>query len=61
MIAIILLRQQNSLQASSRTLIPLQDAPPHEGVGLLHVLVNFNIPPPQVLLHGLCLHELHPP
>ena len=57
----ILPGQQYSLQASSRTLIPLQDEPPHEGVGLLHVLVKFTIPPPQVLLHGLCFHELHPP
>ena len=40
---------------------PSTDEPPHEGVGLLHVQVKFTIPPPQVLLHGPCFHELHPP
>ena len=48
---IILPRQQNLLHASSRVLLPVQDKPPHEGVGLLHDLVNFFIPPPHVLLH----------
>ena len=53
--------QQNSLHGSSRIPMPLQDKPPHEGVGLLHVLLNLIIPPPQVLLHVPCVHELHPP
>ena len=54
-------RQQNSLHASSRVLLPLQNEPLHEGVGLLHVLLNLIIPPPQVLLHLPGVHELHPP
>ena len=41
--------------------MPLQGSPLHEGVGLLHVLLNFIIPPPQGLLHLDCVHELHPP
>ena len=31
--------------------MPLHLIPPHDGAGLVHVLINFNIPPPQVLLH----------
>ena len=54
-------RQQYSLHDSSWTLMPLQGSPPHEGVGLLHVLLNLIIPPPQLLLHSPCVHELHPP
>ena len=57
----ILPGQQISLHASSRVLMPVQDKPPHEGVGLLHVLVSFLIPPPHVLLHGPGFHELQPP
>ena len=41
--------------------MPLQDDPLHLGEGLLHVLLNLIIPPPQVLLHAPCVHELHPP
>ena len=41
--------------------MPLQGSPLHEGVGLLHVLLNLTIPPPQLLLHPDCVHELHPP
>ena len=41
--------------------MPLQGSPPHEGVGLLHVLLNLIIPLPQLLLHSPCVHELHPP
>ena len=41
--------------------MPLQGSPPHEGLGLLHVLLYLIIPPPQVLLHPPCVHELHPP
>ena len=40
---------------------PGQFFPPQEGVGLLHVLVQFIVPPPHVLLHGPHVHELHPP
>ena len=58
---ILLPEQQNVLHASSRVLIPVQDKPPHEGVGLLHDLVNFFIPPPHVLLHDPSVHELHLP
>ena len=58
---IILPRQQISLHASSRILMPVQDKPPHEGVGLLHDLVAFLIPPPQVLLHDPSAHVLQPP
>ena len=43
------------------TLRALQLFPPQEGTGLLHLLVNVCVPPPQVLLHGPCVHELHPP
>ena len=41
--------------------MPLQRSPPHEGVGLLHDLVDLTIPPPQLLLHAPRVHELHPP
>ena len=40
---------------------PEQSFPPQEGIGLLHLLVNVCVPPPQVLLHGPYFHELHPP
>ena len=58
---IVLPRQQNLLHASSYVLMPVQDNPPHEGVGLLHDLVNCFIPPPHALLHDPSVHELHPP
>ena len=58
---IILPRQQNLLHPSKRVLMPLQDKPPHEGVGLLQDLVYILIPPPHVLLHDPSVHELHPP
>ena len=61
LILMTLPRQQNLLHVSSWTLIPLQGSPLHEGVGLLHVLLNLIIPPPQVLLHLPRVHELHPP
>ena len=41
--------------------MPLQGSPLHEGVGLLHFLLNLIIPPPQLLLHVPRVHELHPP
>ena len=59
---IILPRQQNVLHATSKILMPLQRIPPHEGAGLLHVLTNFSIPPPHVLLHlPTGFHKLHRP
>ena len=58
---VLLLGQQNSLHGSLYVLLPIQDKPPREGVGLLHDLVNRLIPPPQVLLQDPSLHELHPP
>ena len=61
-ICIILPRQQNVLHATSKILMPLQRIPPHEGAGLLHVLTNFSIPPPHVLLHlPTGFHKLHRP
>ena len=57
----ILPAQQNSLHCSSWIFMPLQGNPPHEGMGLLHVLVRLTVPPPQVLLHVPTVHELHPP
>ena len=41
--------------------MPLQGSPLHEGVGLLHILLNLIIPLPQLLLHSPRVHELHPP
>ena len=58
---ITLPRQQILLHASSWVLLPVQGSPPHEGMGLLHVLLYLNIPPPQLLLHLHRVHELHPP
>ena len=52
--------QQILLHTSSRVLLPLQGKPPHEGMGLLHILVAFLIPSPQILLQAP-VHELHPP
>ena len=54
--------QQNVLHDASKMLMPLQLIPPHEGAGLLHVLINFCIPPPHVLLHlPTGFHKLHRP
>ena len=38
-----------------------QRLPPHEGVGLLHLLVYLFVPPPHVLLHDPHVSGLHPP
>ena len=43
------------------TLEPEQPLPPQEGAGLLHLLVQIFVPPPQVLLHDPHVHGLHPP
>ena len=58
---IVLLGQQSLLHSLWSTLGPEQSFPPHEGVGLSHVLVNVCVPPPQLLLHDPYSHELHPP
>ena len=50
-----------SLQLLELVLGPLHFLPPHEFLGLSHTLVLICIPPPQVLLHGPVVHELHPP
>ena len=50
-----------SLHISWRIPVPLQFLPPHEGLGLEHSLVKFCIPPPQLLLQGPGIHELHSP
>ena len=53
-------RQQNVLHCHSKILMPLHLIPPHDG--LVHVLINFNIPPPQILLHSpTSFHELQRP
>ena len=49
------------LHDSTTTFGPEQPFPPQEGAGLLHTLVCCRVPPPQLLLHGPYLHELHPP
>ena len=45
----------------SLTLKPRQSFPSQEGAGLLHLLVQFFIPPPHVLLHDPHIHRPHPP
>ena len=49
------------IQERSSVLKPGQPFPPQEGIGLLHLLLQLFFPPPQVLLHGPHVHELHPP
>ena len=54
----ILPGQQTSLHLIELMLEPLHFLPPHTSS---HTLVLVCIPPPQVLLHGPIVHELHSP